>query len=411
MSNPQREESSPMSTQQQLYQAVLDNPEDDAPRLIFADWLEENGDPERAAFIREQIDLANTPPDHPDRLTRGLQEWEGRTLASPEKAGEWEPELQTIGTNRWYRRGFVEEVEFRTCQDFLRSAKRLFQLAPVRALNFTGRFTGAKRWSRCEELRWLRGLSFECWDTSRVWPTGVLDGVLCCEPLQQLEFLEVFGMEQHGIEIPVVFQGERPLPNLRALHLVGCACEYIGALTLGSCCHWLQLQSLSLKGNRIDPYGFISIVNSPTFRSLRELDFGWGGPIDETNAVGLEGISSLVQSPLTNLEVLNLNETELDDEAVRRLASWPRLKNLRYLELGFNALTNAGVEVLVSSPNVQNLRRLNIYGDALDEAAARAILESPHLGKLMELNLCVGNIEPATMNKLEEWLGDGFRDP
>jgi uncharacterized protein (TIGR02996 family) len=27
---------------------VQANPGDDAPRLIYADWLEENGDPERA---------------------------------------------------------------------------------------------------------------------------------------------------------------------------------------------------------------------------------------------------------------------------------------------------------------------------------------------------------------------------
>jgi uncharacterized protein (TIGR02996 family) len=33
---------------------VAANPEDDAPRLIFADWLEDNGDPDRAEFVRLQ---------------------------------------------------------------------------------------------------------------------------------------------------------------------------------------------------------------------------------------------------------------------------------------------------------------------------------------------------------------------
>ena len=33
---------------------VLANPESDVPRLIYADWCEENGDTDRAAFIRAQ---------------------------------------------------------------------------------------------------------------------------------------------------------------------------------------------------------------------------------------------------------------------------------------------------------------------------------------------------------------------
>jgi uncharacterized protein (TIGR02996 family) len=30
------------------------NPDDDRPRLVFADWLEDHGDPARAEFIRVQ---------------------------------------------------------------------------------------------------------------------------------------------------------------------------------------------------------------------------------------------------------------------------------------------------------------------------------------------------------------------
>lgn len=38
---------------------IIAAPVDDAPRLVYADWLEENGQPERAEFIRVQIELAN----------------------------------------------------------------------------------------------------------------------------------------------------------------------------------------------------------------------------------------------------------------------------------------------------------------------------------------------------------------
>jgi len=47
-----------ISQHQALLQAILDAPAEDAPRLIYADWLEENGDPDRAEFIRVQYELA-----------------------------------------------------------------------------------------------------------------------------------------------------------------------------------------------------------------------------------------------------------------------------------------------------------------------------------------------------------------
>jgi len=35
-----------------LIQAIIAAPDDDLPRLVYADWLEEHGRPERAEFIR-----------------------------------------------------------------------------------------------------------------------------------------------------------------------------------------------------------------------------------------------------------------------------------------------------------------------------------------------------------------------
>jgi uncharacterized protein (TIGR02996 family) len=54
--------------------AVLESPDDDTPRLIFADWLEENGDPERAEFIRAQCDLAQLTKTTHAADARGTRE-------------------------------------------------------------------------------------------------------------------------------------------------------------------------------------------------------------------------------------------------------------------------------------------------------------------------------------------------
>ena len=47
-----------MSDADGLLQDILANPDDDAPRLVYADWLEEHGEADRAEFIRAQIEAA-----------------------------------------------------------------------------------------------------------------------------------------------------------------------------------------------------------------------------------------------------------------------------------------------------------------------------------------------------------------
>jgi uncharacterized protein (TIGR02996 family) len=67
-----------------LLRAICENPDDDAPRLVYADWLDEHGDPRQAEFIRVQIELACLPDDarasHPltereRALWRELRKW------------------------------------------------------------------------------------------------------------------------------------------------------------------------------------------------------------------------------------------------------------------------------------------------------------------------------------------------
>jgi len=41
-----------------FFRDILANPEDDTPRLIYADWLDDQGDEARAEFIRLQCELA-----------------------------------------------------------------------------------------------------------------------------------------------------------------------------------------------------------------------------------------------------------------------------------------------------------------------------------------------------------------
>ena len=41
-----------MNTREAFLAEILATPDDDAPRMVYADWLEDNGDPQRADFVR-----------------------------------------------------------------------------------------------------------------------------------------------------------------------------------------------------------------------------------------------------------------------------------------------------------------------------------------------------------------------
>ena len=54
-----------MSDEKGLLAAIWDQPHDDVARRVYADWLDDNGQPERAEFIRVQCELARLG-DHDD---------------------------------------------------------------------------------------------------------------------------------------------------------------------------------------------------------------------------------------------------------------------------------------------------------------------------------------------------------
>jgi uncharacterized protein (TIGR02996 family) len=101
---------------EELLAAVLRDPEDDAPRLVMADWLIERGDP-RGELVRQQCQpgAAGFPPE----LRRYWRRW---------SAPLWPL------ARRWtFRRGFVESLQ--GCSVPAREAwEALHRLEPVRSV-------------------------------------------------------------------------------------------------------------------------------------------------------------------------------------------------------------------------------------------------------------------------------------
>ena len=63
-----------------LYRSILERPEDDVVRRVFADYLRENGEESRADFIEVQLELADEPHHgrrHFDRRYSCPEPWQG----------------------------------------------------------------------------------------------------------------------------------------------------------------------------------------------------------------------------------------------------------------------------------------------------------------------------------------------
>src|SRR2546429_567671 len=95
-----------MSDEAAFLQAIRDDPGSDGPRLVYADWLDEHGDP-RGEFVRVQCRLERLAPDDPEAAS--LRRREAELLE--EHRVEWEAVCRDLPLTAWrYRRGLLEEV-------------------------------------------------------------------------------------------------------------------------------------------------------------------------------------------------------------------------------------------------------------------------------------------------------------
>src|SRR5438477_12296826 len=98
-----------MPTAADFLMAILADPDADAPRLAYADWLEEDGDADRAEFIRVQCALASMPEN--ERAFHPLRPREAELLR--EHGETWLRPIRDLfppangpapGWRRWLRR-------------------------------------------------------------------------------------------------------------------------------------------------------------------------------------------------------------------------------------------------------------------------------------------------------------------
>jgi uncharacterized protein (TIGR02996 family) len=111
-----------------LIQGILAAPQDDFPRLVYADWLEERGAFLRAEFIRLQCEIAKLESDESVRIKQ-LQIRERDLLGAHGRI--WAGFLfDAYKCNYEFRRGFLDAI-FVPGNLFLAHAETLFHLDPI----------------------------------------------------------------------------------------------------------------------------------------------------------------------------------------------------------------------------------------------------------------------------------------
>jgi uncharacterized protein (TIGR02996 family) len=284
------------------------HPHDDAPRLVFADYLDEAGDPQ-GELIRVQVALSRLTPGDADR--RGLELREEELLSA--YADEWLAPLRALGAQgvsaRSFRGGLIERAQI-AASAFAKHGEELCRQAPA---------------LHCLELRGAEGqLPVLC---ARPLPAQVTAlelsaGTLAPADLAalgqsawttQLVALAACFNRLDDAAVRALFRGA--WPKLSRLNL---SVNRLGPESLGILAHHappLPLESLSVSLNKTGDLGLQFLGHAPFAKSLRELDVS-------TTGVTAAGLLRLAASPLAaTLERLGLRGNPLGDRSEQALAA------------------------------------------------------------------------------------------
>jgi uncharacterized protein (TIGR02996 family) len=285
-----------MRDDEAFLRAVIDNPDDDLPRLVYADYLDEHGDPERAELIRIQCELARVPPEDQRRRKR-LWDREWELLGAYRE--QWAGPLAEFADPYGYRRGFVESITL-SAAAFLHHADTIWRLAPVRNVTLDDAWEEMDRLAASPHLARLRTLTLD--------ENSLSDG------------------DVHRL-------ADSPhLANLTRLDLRSNRFRVAAVEALAASPHLARLSSLDLGDNEINSAGADALSRSPFLNHLEELSLEMGN-------VGQAGVEALAFGEgLPALTMLDLSVNPVGSRGVRALlygasaARWHRLI-LRYVAL------------------------------------------------------------------------------
>jgi uncharacterized protein (TIGR02996 family) len=322
-------------TEDAFLEDIIENPDDDAPRLVFADWLDDNGDPERAEFIRLQCALAGSPDDP------GRSRWLARETELRQKHGKtWAGPVARVADEYHFRRGFVESVRLPVAR-VVSKAKELFARQPLRMVAaHLAPAADIKKFAQLPEARRLAVLNIS--SSMRAAGFRAL--------IESPNLAGLLGLAVH--DSPIGSAGLKALLDAPLLE---------------------RLTHLDLSATGIGPDGVVELADSPRTRSLVALNLRGLGLTGET-------LNLLDSSEyLKRVRRLGLWYNHLGDDGLEWFVQTPLFARLRSLDLGYNRLTARGARALAEAPALIGLRSLWLGVDQLGDEGVLALARSPHL--------------------------------
>ena len=412
-----------MTDRDALYRAILDHPDDDTPRLIYADALEDVGESDRAALIRAQVELARVPEyDLFAVRTRVSEAYRERCGAAMRWL--WSlPELPRGLT--WvrdpFRRGFPAAVQAATGAAFVDHAEELFDRFPVDELEL--------RMARAADIRPLAG----CEGLRRVTRLRLQEGVsgqvarrLFASPnLARLTGLTIGAQMTTASATQAVIRS----PAFRRLTAFACHTDRTGGPFIDELSQLADpphLTTLDVASNRMTEERVARLAAAPVMSGVGDLDLS-------DNNLGEDGARRLAAAELPRLHTLRMIRTWPRDEGVEALAAarlvdelrslhlggnnlGPRsamhlgetadAANLRVLDLTDNRLGDDGAAALAGSARLRNLVLLDLAENQIEDRGADALAESPHLDGLIYLGLSGNVIAPPAAARLRARFGE-----
>jgi uncharacterized protein (TIGR02996 family) len=221
-----------MTHDEAFLQAILESPDDDTPRLVYADWLDENGDSDRAEFIRVQCRYHRKQKD----TVIKLGDPDGKLLHELERAHSqrWLQALPVWPGIRWWSfwRGFPG-IQATSWSALRRHARQIWSLAPVEYLHFYHLSPSAGQ------------------------------GLARSSYLARIRVLELDWVGVGGLPGLDALLGSRHLVHLRCLNLKSCGIGDAGVRAIADSPNLTGLETLVLECNEITDTGAFALARSP----------------------------------------------------------------------------------------------------------------------------------------------------
>ena len=418
-----------LATLDKLLAAIRANPDDDTPRLVYADALEERGELARAMLIRLQCRLAVLPPW--EREAADARREVARLLA--DHGAAWRAELPALDGVAWttFARGFVDGARVDTVPELYQHAGALRDAAPIERVELAV-FDETDSARPPDGLPWLRGLRItRTWRHFHVAQRRSLAAV----PTE----LELVLPNGGGPQELIAARGDQPLHKLvlvgehtGAVEAVAQLAQTPGAMALRELVVGTKfvdhdtgyyddptlrvagaerlarakldrIEVLDVSRQRVEDDGLVALVGSlPRLRRLvarscEVVDLDWlladaGTPLATLdlggNTIGDAGARAIAGAPrLAQLASLELDTCEISGAAVQALVESPLWQTLRVLDLSRNPLGVDGALALAGAPRPRHLHALALADADLDGDAARLLATTPWLHQLTAVDL------------------------